>query len=44
VDDIFRVAIFVQQIITGLNGAVSEEGNTVVITTIYLKITKHNGR
>jgi hypothetical protein len=39
----FKVATIVQQIMTELNGAVSEEGKTVVITKIVINLMKQNG-
>jgi hypothetical protein len=43
-DDMFRVASAVQQIMTELNDAVSEEEKIVVITKIVLNLMKINGR
>jgi hypothetical protein len=43
-DDMFKVATVVQQIMTELNGAVSEEHKIVAITKIVLNLMKHNGR
>jgi hypothetical protein len=40
----FKVATVVQQIVTELNGAVSEEGKIMVITKIVLSLMKHDGR
>jgi hypothetical protein len=40
----FKVATLVQQIMTELNGAVSEEDKIVAITEIVLKFMKHDGR
>jgi hypothetical protein len=40
----FRVASAVQKIMTGPNGAVSEEEKIVVITKIVLNLMKINGR
>jgi hypothetical protein len=42
-DDMFRVASAVQQIMTELNGAVPEEEKIVVITKIVLNIMKRDG-
>jgi uncharacterized tellurite resistance protein B-like protein len=39
----FKVATLVQQIMTELSGAVSEEDKIVAITKIVLKIMKHDG-
>jgi hypothetical protein len=39
----FKVATGVQQIMTELNGAVSEEDKIVAITKIVLNIMKQNG-
>jgi hypothetical protein len=43
VDDMFKVATVVQQIMTELNGAVSEEDKIVAITKIVLNLMKQNG-
>jgi hypothetical protein len=43
-DDMFKVASAVQQIMTELNDAVSEEEKIVVITKIVLNLMKINGR
>jgi hypothetical protein len=40
----FKVATVVQQIMTELNGAVSEEGKIVAITKIVLNLMKRDGR
>jgi hypothetical protein len=42
-DDMFKVATIVQQIMTELNGAVSEEGTIVAITKIVLNLMKRDG-
>jgi len=42
-DDMFKVATIVQQIMTELNGAVSEENKIVAITKIVLNLMKQNG-
>jgi hypothetical protein len=42
-DDMFKVAIIVQQIMTELNGAVSEENEIVAITKTVLNLMKQNG-
>jgi hypothetical protein len=42
-DDMFKVATVVQQIMTELNSAVSEEEKIVAITKIVLNLMKHNG-
>jgi hypothetical protein len=42
-DNMFRVATVVQQIMTGLNGAVSEEDKIVAITKIVMKLMNSNG-
>jgi hypothetical protein len=42
-DDIFKIATVVQQIMTELNGTVSEEGKIVAITKIVLNLMKHDG-
>jgi hypothetical protein len=42
-DDMFKVATVVQQIMTELNGAVLEEGKIVVITKIVLSLMKCDG-
>jgi hypothetical protein len=42
-DDMFKVAAIVQQIMTELNGAVSEESKIVAITKIVLNLMKQNG-
>jgi hypothetical protein len=42
-DDMFKVATVVQQIMTELNGAVSEEGKIVAITKIVLSLMKRDG-
>jgi hypothetical protein len=39
----FKVAVIVQQIMTELNGAVSEENNIVAITKIVINLMKQNG-
>jgi hypothetical protein len=41
--DMFKVAAIVQQIMTELNGAVSEENKIVAITKIVLNLMKQNG-
>jgi hypothetical protein len=41
--DMFKVAAIVQQIMTELNGAVSEENKIVAITNIVLNLMKQNG-
>jgi hypothetical protein len=41
-DDMFKVATIVQQIMTELNGAVSEENKIVAITKIVLNLMKQN--
>jgi hypothetical protein len=41
-DNMFRVIYIVQQIVTELSGAVSEEGKIVTITKIVLKLMKEN--
>jgi hypothetical protein len=41
--DMFKVATLVQQIMTKLNGAVSEEDKIVAITKIVLQLMKHDG-
>jgi hypothetical protein len=41
--DMFKVATLVQQIMTELNGAVSEEDKIVVINKLVLKLMKHDG-
>jgi hypothetical protein len=38
----FKVVSIVQQIMTELNGAVSEEDKIVAITKIVLKLMKHD--
>jgi hypothetical protein len=43
-DDMFKVAAIVQQIMTELNGAVSEENKIVAITKIVLNLIKQNSR
>ena len=42
-NDMFKVATIVQQIMTELNGAVTEEQKIVVITRIVLNLMKGNG-
>jgi len=42
-NDMFKVAAIVQQIMTELNGAVTEEHNIVAITRIVLNLMKENG-
>jgi hypothetical protein len=42
-DDMFKVATVVQQIMTGLNGAVSEEEKIVAITKIVLNLMRRDG-
>jgi hypothetical protein len=42
-DNMFRVASVVQQIMTGLNDAVSEEQKIVAITKIVMKLMSSNG-
>jgi hypothetical protein len=42
-DNMFRVASVVQQIMTGLNDAVSEEQKIVAITKIVMKLMNSNG-
>jgi hypothetical protein len=42
-DNMFRVASVVQQIMTGLNNAVSEEQKIVAITKIVMKLMNSNG-
>jgi hypothetical protein len=42
-DNMFRVASVVQQIMTGINDAVSEEQKIVAITTIVMKLMNYNG-
>jgi hypothetical protein len=42
-DDMFKVAAIVQQIMTEFNGAVSEESKIVAITKIVIKLMKQNG-
>jgi hypothetical protein len=42
-DDMFKVAVIVQQIMTELNGAVSEENKIVAINKIVLNLMKQNG-
>jgi hypothetical protein len=42
-DDMFKVATVVQQIMTELNGAVSEEDKIVAITKIVLSLMKRDG-
>jgi hypothetical protein len=43
-NNMFKVAAIVQQIMTELNGAVTEEQKIVVITRIVLNVMKDNGR
>jgi uncharacterized coiled-coil protein SlyX len=40
----FKVARIVQQIMTELNGAVTEEQKIVAITKLVLNLMKENGR
>jgi hypothetical protein len=42
-DNMFKVAVIVQQIMTELSGAVSEENKIVAITKIVLNLMKQNG-
>jgi hypothetical protein len=42
-DNMFRVASVVQQIMTGLNDAMSEEQKIVAITKIAMKLMNSNG-
>jgi hypothetical protein len=42
--DMFKVATIVQQIMTELNGAVTEEQKIAAITKIVLNLMKENGR
>jgi hypothetical protein len=42
-NNMFRVTTAVQQIMTELNGAMSEEGNIVAITKIVLNLMKKDG-
>jgi hypothetical protein len=42
-DDMFKVANVVQQIMTQLNGALTEEDKIMVITKIVLSLMKQNG-
>jgi hypothetical protein len=42
-DNMHKVISAVQQIMTELSGAVSEEGKIVAITKIVLKLMKENG-
>jgi hypothetical protein len=42
-ENIFKVATIVQQIMTELNRAVPEENKIVVITKIVLNLMKQNG-
>jgi hypothetical protein len=42
-DNMFKVASLVQQIMTGLNEAVSEEQKIVAITKIVMKLMNSNG-
>jgi hypothetical protein len=42
-DDMLKDAAIVQQIMTELNGAVSEENKIVAITKIVLNLMKQNG-
>jgi hypothetical protein len=42
-DDMFKFAAIVQQIMTELSGAVSEENKIVAITKIVLNLNKQNG-
>jgi hypothetical protein len=43
VDDMFKVATVVQHIMTGLNGAASEEEKIVDITKIVLSFMRRDG-
>ena len=43
-NDMFKVATIVQQIMTELNGAVTEEQKIVAITRIVHNLIKENGR
>jgi activator of HSP90 ATPase len=43
-NDMFKAATIVQQIMTELNGAVTEEQKIAAITRIVLKLMKENGR
>jgi hypothetical protein len=43
-DNMFKVATVVQQIMTELNGAVSEENKIVAITKTVLNLMNQNGR
>jgi hypothetical protein len=41
-NDMHKIATVVQQIVTGLNGAVSEEDKIVAVTKFILKLTKQS--
>jgi hypothetical protein len=43
-NDMFKVPTIVQQVMTELNGAVTEEEKIVAITRIVLNLMKDNGR
>jgi hypothetical protein len=42
-DGVFRVATAVQEIMTALNGAVSEEDEIVAIIKVVIKLINFNG-
>jgi hypothetical protein len=44
ISDMFKVATVVQQIMTKINGAVSEEDKIAAITKIVINLMKQNGR
>jgi hypothetical protein len=43
-DDMYFLFTMVQQILTGLSGAASEEETVLVITKAAFSLLKHNGR
>jgi hypothetical protein len=43
-ENIFRIVIVVQQIMSEFNGAISEQDKIVAITKIFLNLMKQNGQ